>query len=104
MKITALGVDEMAAEILRNVTMRLQALGEFALEPEGREADEIDKVNAKERIRLAWQSYDLDVEDEAALDLVRAEMKKWWQDCAEQHLLSELFQRAERRRKENRIV
>ena len=85
--------EELAArvETIRWTTAkRPQVLEELASSPNGKEANE--------RIRLAVERGDAEAVDEAIVDTIRAEMKKWWPAFPQRWLLTELFRRAARRR------
>ena len=45
-------------------------------------------------MRRACEMNDREAEDEAIVDLIRAEMKEWWPDFPERRLLTDLYRRA----------
>ena len=77
---------------------RLQVLEELASSSDVSEIVVPDIVEANERCRRALVVGDREAEDEAILDIMKAQMMEWWPDFSERRLLSELFRRAALRR------
>ena len=80
------------------IQKRLQVIEELASSPDVADLIVPDGKEANERIRLAVERGDAEAVDEAIVDTIRAEMKKWWPAFPQRRLLTELFRRAARRR------
>ena len=95
-------VPESAAEIDCNIRWfvgkRLQVIEEVALSPPASGTGGLGKEEANERIPRALERMDRKAEDEATVDSMRAGTRKLWPDFPEGQFLSDLFQRAARRR------
>ncbi len=80
------------------IEKRLQVIEELASSPDVSEIVVPDTVEANERFRRALVLEDREAQDEAILDIMKAQMMEWWPDFPERRLLSDLFRRAARRR------
>ena len=100
MRLTATGITEMAAELSRDVERRVQVIGELARDPQGAGAGGPSMQDAIERRERAQELGHREAEDEAELNLVRAEMRGWWPDFPERQLLEGLYRRADLRKAE----
>ena len=80
------------------IAKRPQVLEELASSPDVADLIVPDGKEANEQIRLAVECGDAEAVDEAIVDTIRAEMKKWWPAFPERRLLTELFRRAARQR------
>ena len=80
------------------IAKRPQVLEELASSPDVADLIVPDGKEADERIRLAVERGDAEAVDEAIVDSIRAERKKWWPAVPQRRLLSALFRRAARPR------
>ena len=76
------------------IEKRLQAIEEVALDPEGSGTVESQIQDASERLYRVWKQRDWEAQNEALLDLTRAQMREWWPDFPERQLLADLYRRA----------
>ena len=97
MRLTATGITEMAVELSRDVERRVQVIGELARDPQGAGAGGPSMQDAIERRERAQELGDRKAEDEAELNLVRAEMRVWWPDFPARPLIEDLYRRADLR-------
>ena len=80
------------------IEKRLQAIEEVALDPEGSGTVESQIQDASERLYRAWKQRDWEAQNEALLDLTRAQMREWWPRFPAGQLLADLYRRADRRK------
>ena len=90
-------VSELDPNFRWSVETHLQILEEIVLGPPVSGSDAPTMEEAEERMGRAVVLPDRKAEDEAIADYMRAELRAWWQDLAEQRLLSNLYRRAARR-------
>ena len=64
-------------------------------------ADQPSMDEGEAALHRAIASRDAEAEDEALVDMTKAHLLAWWQDFSEQHFLTELYGRSERRRTES---
>ena len=100
MRLTATGVTELAAELSRDVERRVQVIGELARDPQGAGAGGPSMQDAIEGLERASDQRDREAEDEATIDLIRAEMREWWPNFPARPLLEDLYRRADLRKVE----
>ena len=99
MRLLPEGYDEMDPNIRWAVPRYLDFIEEMACDPESSGTDALGTDETWERVHRAWELRDRRAEDEAAADLIRADVRKWWQGFSQRQLLSDLFARNARRRK-----
>ncbi len=98
MRLTATGITKLAAYLHRLTDTRVQVIGELARDPKGAGAGGPSMQDALDRLERAKELGDREAEDEAELNLVRAEMRGWWPDFPARCLLEDLYRRADRRK------
>ena len=96
------GVAGAASYLRWVVDKRLQAIEEFALDPQGFGTGCPGIVDAKTRQHRASLRGDREGEREAIADLIRAETRELWSGTRELRLLTELYRRADRRKRRKR--
>ena len=96
------GVAGAASYLRWVVDKRLQAIEEFALDPQGFGIGCPGIVDAKTRQHRASLRGDREGEREAIADLIRAETRELWSGTRELRLLTELYRRADRRKRRKR--
>ena len=94
MRLASTGLSDLVPNIHWLTAKRIQALEEVVLDSHASGSGPPDKREAKERVRRAWEMDDGEAEDEAIVDLIRAEMREWWLDFPERTLLTKLYRRA----------
>ena len=87
---------DLVDDILWLTEKRLQAIEEIALDPQGSGTVGSQIQDANERLYRARERGDREAEDEALVDLIRAQMREWWPDFPERLLLADLYRRAAR--------
>ena len=102
MSLLQTGVAEAASYLRWVVDKRLQAIEEFALDPQGFGIGCPGIVDAKTRLHLASLRGDKEAEREAIVDLIRAETRELWSGTSELKLLTVLYRRADRRKRRKR--
>ena len=94
MRLASTGLAELVPNVLWLIEKRLQVLEEVVLDSHASGSGRPDKLEAKERVLRACEMDDGEAEDEAIVDLIRAEMREWWPDFPERRLLTDLYRRA----------
>ena len=89
---------DLVDDILWLVEKRLQAIEEVALDPQSSGTVGSQLQDANECLYRAREQGDREAEDEALVDLIKAEMREWWPDFPERQLLADLYRRAARRK------
>ena len=102
MSLLQTGVAEAASYLRWVVDKRLQAIEEFALDPQGFGIGCPGIADAKTRLHRASLRGDREGEREAIADLIRAETRELWSGTSELKLLTELYRRAARRKRRKR--
>ena len=97
MSLLQTGVAEAASYLRWVVDKRLQAIEEFALDPQGFGIGCPGIVDAKTRLHRASLRGDREAEREAVVDLIRAETRELWSGTSELKLLTVLYRRADQR-------
>ena len=88
------GVGELVGNVLWRFDKRLEVMEEIALDPQGAGTGEPSLMDAKIRLHRASKRGDRKAEDEAVVDLIRAETRELWSGTPELKLLTELYRRA----------
>ena len=91
-------IPELFEDVPWVIEKRLQAIEEVALDPEGSGTVESQIQDASERLYRAWKQRDWQAQNEALLDLTRAQMREWWPRFPAGQLLADLYRRAARRK------
>ena len=94
MRLASTGVDELVGNVLWRFDKRLQAIEEFALDPQGFGTGGPGIVDAKIRLNQASMRGDRGAEDEAVVDLIRAETREQWAGTPGLENLTKLYRRA----------
>ena len=76
MRLASTGLSDLVPNIHWLTAKRIQALEEVVLDSHASGSGPPDKREAKERVRRAWEMDDGEAEDEAIVDLIRAEMRE----------------------------
>ena len=87
-------IPDLVDDIVWLTEKRLQAIEEVALDPQGSGTVESQIQDANERLYWAREQGDREAEDEAIVDLIKAEMREWWPDFPARQLLADLYRRA----------
>ena len=99
MSLLQTGEAEAASFLRWVVDKRLQAIEEFALDPQGFGTGGPGIVDAKTRLHQASLRGDREAEREAVVDHIRAATRELWSGTSELPLLTELYRRAARRKR-----
>ena len=102
MSLLQTGEAEAASFLRWVVDKRLQAIEEFALDPQGFGTGGPGIVDAKTRLHRASLRGDREAEREAVVDHIRAATRELWSGTRELQLLTELYRRADRRKRRKR--
>ena len=94
MRLASTGVDELVGNILWRFDKRLEVMEEIALDPQGSGTVGSGKRDAYERLYRAWEMGDREAEDEAVVDLIRAETRELWSGTPGHEYLTKLYRRA----------
>ena len=94
MRLASTGVDELVGNILWRFDKRLEVMEEIALDPQGSGTVGSGKRDAYERLHRAWEMGDREAEDEAVVDLIRAETRELWSGTPGHKFLTKLYRRA----------
>ena len=94
MRLASTGLSELVPNVLWLTAKRIQIFEELVLGSHASGSGGPDKQEAKERMLRACEMNDREAEDEAIVDLIRAEMREWWPDFPERRLLTDLYRRA----------
>ena len=89
---------DLVDDILWLTEKRLQAIEEVALDPQGSGTVGSQIQDANDRLYRARKQGDREAEDEALVDLIRAQMREWWPDFPKRQLLADMYRRADRRK------
>ena len=98
MRFASTGIDEVVDNVPWLVEKRLQVIEELALEPQGTGTADPSIADAIECLHKALDLRDREAEDEAVVDLIRAQMREWWPSFPERQLLTDMYRRAGRRK------
>ena len=93
MRLASTGVDELVGNVRWLFDKRLEVMEEVALDPQGSGTVGSGKRDAYDRLHRAWEMGDKEVEDEAVVDLIRAETRELWSGTPELKLLTKLYRR-----------
>ena len=88
------GVDELVGNVLWRFDKRLEVMEEIALDPQGSGTGGPSLMDGKIRLHRASKRGDREAEDEAVVDLIRAETRELWSGTPELKLLTKLYRRA----------
>ena len=99
MSLLQTGEAEAASYLLWVVDKRLQAIEEFAQDPQVSGAVGPSLMDAKVRLHRAREMGDREAEREAVVDLIRAETRELWSGTSELRLLTALYERAALRKR-----
>ena len=99
MSLLQTGEAEAASYLLWVVDKRLQAIEEFAQDPQVSGAVGPSLMDAKVRLHRAREMGDREAEREAVVDLIRAETRELWSGTSELRLLTALYRRAALRKR-----
>ena len=94
MRLESTGLSDLVPNVLWLIKKRIQIFEEVVLDSHASGSGGPDIREATERMHRACEMNDREAEDEAIVDLIRAEMKEWWPDFPERRLLTDLYRRA----------
>ena len=97
MRLLSTGVAELARNVRWLIEKRLQVIEELASDPRATANPGLSEREAHGRLHRAEELGDRKAEDEAIVDLIRAQMWQWWPDLPERQLLVDLYRRAAQR-------
>ena len=97
MRLLSTGVAELARNARWLIEKRLQVIEELASNPQATANPVPSEWEAYGRLHRAEELGDREAEDEAIVDLIRAQMWQWWPDVPERQLLVDLYRRAAQR-------
>ena len=97
MRLLSTGVAELARNVRWLIEKRLQVIEELASDPRATANPGLSEREAHGRLHRAEELGDRKAEDEAIVDLIRAQTWQWWPDLPERQLLVDLYRRAAQR-------